>query len=72
MYFLSGLPLLIALSVNLFITGGHGQVSLVTYALGQIMPLLIGTEFVVTSFDVFVPLVRSSSCLPRSVSNSDK
>jgi hypothetical protein len=57
MLFLIALPLLASLLVDRVINKSASTVSLLTYALGQIIPLLTGTQIICTIFDVFVPLV---------------
>lgn len=54
--FLSALPLFLSLALNaLFMV--DGEISLWTYALGQLHPLLVGTQVMSATLDVFVPLV---------------
>lgn len=61
--FLSALPLFFSLALNaLFIHGG--EISLWTYALGQLHPLLVGTQVICATLDVFVPLVYPVVSLP--------
>jgi hypothetical protein len=57
-FFLSGLPMLVALLINPLITGSAKTISLVAYALAQVEPLLVGTLILATVAEVFVPLVR--------------
>lgn len=57
LFFLSGLPLFVALLINPLITGSAKEISLFTYALAQVEPLLIGTLMLATVAEVFVPLV---------------
>lgn len=57
--FMTGSPLLGALLLDKLINSSASTVSLITYVLGQIVPLVTGTELIVTVFDVFVPLVTS-------------
>ena len=59
MLFMTALPLFGALVLDKIINKSSSNVHLVTYVLGQIVPLLAGTEVVLTVFDVFVPLVSS-------------
>ncbi|THH08417.1 hypothetical protein EW146_g8997 [Bondarzewia mesenterica] len=56
MLYMTALPLFFALLLDHVFTGGSGPVSLWTYALGQLTPLLTGTQLICTVFDVFVPL----------------
>ncbi|KXN84133.1 hypothetical protein AN958_00403 [Leucoagaricus sp. SymC.cos] len=56
LFFLSALPLFIALLLNSLITGSTQDISLFTYALAQVEPLLIGTLMLTTVAEVFVPL----------------
>lgn len=57
MFFLTSAPLLLALVLDtLKITRTGDGVSLWTYALAQLTPLLTGTQIVATVLDVFVPL----------------
>lgn len=54
--FLSGLPLFFILALNaLFMNGG--EMSLWTYGLAQFVPILTGTQVLIATLDVFVPLV---------------
>jgi len=57
MLFVSGLPLFGALVLDSLATTSATHVSLFVYAIGQITPLLTGTQIICTVFDVFVPLV---------------
>lgn len=54
----SAFPLLVSLLVNPLITGSTADISLFTYALAQVEPLLIGVLVLATICEVFVPLVR--------------
>ncbi|KZV66959.1 hypothetical protein PENSPDRAFT_755311 [Peniophora sp. CONT] len=54
--FTTGLPLFAALLLDKVINTSASTVSLITYVLGQIVPLMTGTEVILTTFDVFVPL----------------
>lgn len=56
LFFISGLPLFVALAVNSFIAKENDDVSLWTYVIGQFMPLTAGAQMVFTTLDVFVPL----------------
>ncbi|KZT25302.1 hypothetical protein NEOLEDRAFT_1178422 [Neolentinus lepideus HHB14362 ss-1] len=57
MFFLTSAPLFVALVLDtLKITRTGDGVSLWTYALGQLLPLLTGTQTIATVLDVFVPL----------------
>lgn len=56
LFFLSGLPLFIALLSNRLITGNATDISLITYAIAQLEPLLIGSLMLTTVSEVFVPL----------------
>jgi len=60
LFFLSGLPLFIALLSNRLITGNATDISLITYAIAQLEPLLIGSLMLTTVSEVFVPLVSQS------------
>jgi hypothetical protein len=56
LFFFSAFPLFISLALNaLFMHGG--EISLWTYALAQLSPLLSGTQVLAATLDVFVPLV---------------
>jgi hypothetical protein len=66
--YLTAMPLFVALVLEAAIRGGSSPVSMWVYALGQLTPLLTGTQMTCTIFDVFVPLVRSGAfafCLRR-------
>ncbi|KAF9458872.1 hypothetical protein BDZ94DRAFT_1225561 [Collybia nuda] len=55
-FFLSALPLLLALIINRVITGGVKNISLVTYAVGLLFPLFGGVLLLIPVVEVFVPL----------------
>lgn len=62
LFFLSGVPLFLALALNavlaMGVKGRKGQISLWTYAVAQVAPLMIGGQMMTATLDVFVPLVR--------------
>ncbi|KAF7356117.1 Peptide hydrolase [Mycena venus] len=61
MFFISGLPIFVALLINnAVLTTRKGEISLWSYALGQFLPLLTGTLIMVPTVEVFVPLVSTS------------
>lgn len=66
MFLLSSVPLLLALVFNHYVVGGPRGMWLGTYVLGQLSPLLFGTEIFVAIADIFVPLVRARAPL-RSI-----
>ncbi|THH28363.1 hypothetical protein EUX98_g5818 [Antrodiella citrinella] len=55
-FFITSLPLFIALAVNSFVSTSGDDISLWTYALGQFVPLSAGSQTIFTTLDVFVPL----------------
>ncbi|CAL1714519.1 unnamed protein product [Somion occarium] len=55
-FFLSGLPLTLALLLNSFVSKPGDDMSLLSYALGQLVPLTTGAQIVYQVLDVFVPL----------------
>ncbi|KAK7686297.1 hypothetical protein QCA50_010521 [Cerrena zonata] len=55
-FFLSGAPLTLALLVNSFVTNSGDDVSLISYAIGQLVPLTVGAQMICSVLDVFVPL----------------
>ena len=57
MFYISALPLFFVLVLNRFIAR-QGQISLWTYALGQLTPLMTSTILMMSVSEVFVPLVR--------------
>jgi len=61
LFFVSALPLFFSLALNPFTVGESRQISLWTYAFGQIFPLLTGTLVIVPVIEVFVPLVSPHS-----------
>lgn len=61
MFFLSAAPIFVSILLDSLSTGGKGPMSLWAYALGQLSPLLTGTQVICTVFDVFVPLVSTTS-----------
>ncbi|KAI0311021.1 hypothetical protein OF83DRAFT_1152851 [Amylostereum chailletii] len=56
MFFMAGLPLFVTLVVDRMINSSATSVSLAAYALGQIVPLVTGTQIICSVLDVFVPL----------------
>jgi len=64
LFFLSSLPLFMALLLNPLITGNVTDISLITYAIAQLVPLLIGSPMLATVSEVFVPLVSLAGVLP--------
>ena len=57
--FLSSSPLIPALVLNAVLTNPGDDISLWSYAIGQITPLVTGSTLLYSVLDVFVPLVRS-------------
>lgn len=57
LFFLSGLPLYLAMVLNSLVASDP-DVSLWTYALGQVIPLSTGVQLSYEVLNVFVPLVR--------------
>ncbi|KAI0924464.1 hypothetical protein AcW2_005343 [Taiwanofungus camphoratus] len=53
---LSGLSILFALGLNVFLTNPGEEISLWSYALGQFTPLSLGAQVFCITLDVFVPL----------------
>jgi hypothetical protein len=60
MFFLSALPLFVVLLINPLFSGNIKTISLATYFLGQICPLLTGSLLTIPTIEVFVPLVSVS------------
>lgn len=60
---LSGLSILFALGLNVFLTNPGEEISLWSYALGQFTPLSLGAQVFCITLDVFVPLVRAHAIL---------
>lgn len=54
----SAFPTFVSLLMNLLITGSAADISLFTYGMAQIEPLLVGALVLATICEVFVPLVR--------------
>ena len=67
LFFLSGLPLFLAVLVDAIVSKGD-QVSLLSYAIGEFIPLTTGAQLAFAMMDVFVPLV---SCSTRSARVAD-
>lgn len=68
LFFLTGLPLLAALTLETSVLGGnHQEYSLWTYALGQFIPLTIGAQTIYGVITVFVPLVSLRYCPPTLI-----
>ena len=57
LFFISSLPLFLALSLNSAITRPGREVSMWTYAVGQAIPLTTGAQMMYGVLEVFVPLV---------------
>jgi len=64
MFFVCALPLFFTLILNRFVAK-EGQVSLWTYAFGQLTPLLTSTILFLSVSEVFVPLVCSPTRLAK-------
>ncbi|KAF7968545.1 hypothetical protein HWV62_30167 [Athelia sp. TMB] len=60
LFFFTAVPLAISLAINALMSAGakgkKGQVSIWTYALAQISPLMLGSQVMCAVLDVFVPL----------------
>ncbi|TFY54790.1 hypothetical protein EVG20_g9564, partial [Dentipellis fragilis] len=56
LFYLSALPLFLALVLDYSFNSTPGTIALWTYAFGQLSPLLTGTQMLCTTLDVFVPL----------------
>ncbi|KAA1470020.1 hypothetical protein DENSPDRAFT_774128 [Dentipellis sp. KUC8613] len=56
LFYLSALPLFLALVLDYSFNSTPGTIALWTYAIGQMTPLLTGTQMLCTILDVFVPL----------------
>ncbi|RPD64072.1 hypothetical protein L226DRAFT_544758 [Lentinus tigrinus ALCF2SS1-7] len=54
--FLSSAPMILALVLNALLTTPGDDISLWSYAIGQLTPLVTGTEMTCAVLDVFVPL----------------
>ena len=59
LFFISGLPLCLALLLNSALASGP-EVSLLTYYIGQFIPLTMGARMAFEVLNVFVPLVSPS------------
>ena len=57
--FLSSSPMIPALVLNSFLTNPGDDISLWSYAIGLVTPLVTGTVLLLSVLDVFVPLVSS-------------
>lgn len=57
MFFLCALPLFVVLLINPLFSGNTKSISLATYFLGQILPLLTGSLLTIPTIEVFVPLM---------------
>ncbi|KAJ7227883.1 hypothetical protein B0H12DRAFT_1148341 [Mycena haematopus] len=65
MFFISGLPIFLALLLNdMALATRKGEISLWTYVLGQFLPLLTGTLITVPTVEVFVPLTGRLGNVP--------
>ncbi|TFK34083.1 hypothetical protein BDQ12DRAFT_690347, partial [Crucibulum laeve] len=56
LFFISALPLFFVLLINPLLSGSSKEISLATYALAQVFPLLTGTLVMLPIVEVFVPL----------------
>ncbi|RXW13262.1 hypothetical protein EST38_g12592, partial [Candolleomyces aberdarensis] len=56
LFFMSSLPLFIVTVTNPLFVSGSGDVALISYALGQIFPLLTSSLLGIPTLEVFVPL----------------
>lgn len=56
LFFFSAFPIFFSLLINVMITGSTADISLFTYGLAQVEPLLIGALVLATICEVFVPL----------------
>ncbi|PPQ63101.1 hypothetical protein CVT24_005812 [Panaeolus cyanescens] len=56
LFFLLALPIFVALFLNPLFTGTNRRISLFTYAVGQLLPIVTGTMLILGVADVFVPL----------------
>ncbi len=65
--FLSSAPLILALMLNALLTKPGDDITLWSYAIGQLSPLVIGTTLTCGVLDVFVPLVSTVSLMSRQV-----
>jgi len=65
LFFLTGLPLFVSLIVDPLFSRGRKELSLVTYFLGQTLPLTTGTMLLMGTLDFFVPLVRGYHTLTQ-------
>ena len=52
MLYLTAMPLFVSLALERAVRGGSSPVSLWTYALGQLTPLLTGTQVICTTVDI--------------------
>lgn len=65
LFFISGLPLFVALALNAIITKPDQDVSLWAYAIGQLIPLTTGAQMMYGVLEVFVPLVGRYRLISR-------
>jgi hypothetical protein len=79
LFFISAAPQLLALLVNpLFASGSNsagkqkGEISLVTYGLGQFLPLMTGGLVYFPVMEVFVPLVCVVTSFPPNTPSADQ
>ena len=57
--FLSSCPMIPALVLNFLLTSPGDDISLWSYAIGLVTPLVTGTILLLSVLDVFVPLVSA-------------
>ena len=57
-FFVSAVPLLVGIVLNAILTKPGEEMSLLSYAIGQVAALSVGIQTMYQTLDVFVPLVR--------------
>jgi hypothetical protein len=57
LFFLNAVPVLAALLLNPLLSSNPNEISMATYFLGQIFPLLTSSLLTIPTLEVFVPLV---------------
>ena len=71
LFFISSLPLCVALLLNSAVSSGP-DVSLLSYAIGQLIPLTTGAQLAFEVLNVFVPLVSQAwRCLSTYIADDN-
>lgn len=70
LFFLNAVPVLVALLLNPLFSSNPSEISMATYFLGQIFPLLTSSLLTIPTLEVFVPLVSTLCACLTSISHT--